>query len=125
MTSRLSAASPAGKPLKIPKDEFIEKSHDTNRITIIVGKEKKRYIVSRSFLRYYSTLLNAMILPGESVIELPRDKIEYWEILYEFVIRGGLHDGSVDFKGDCGQVLRECMDFLNYAAKYGNARHRL
>ncbi|EHL01918.1 hypothetical protein M7I_2103 [Glarea lozoyensis 74030] len=24
MTSRLSAASPAGKPLKIPKDEFIE-----------------------------------------------------------------------------------------------------
>jgi hypothetical protein len=94
------------------------KSHDTNKIHIIVREEKKHYVVSRSLLCCYSTVLDAMRLPGTSIIELPDDKIGDWEILYEFIIRGGFHDGLLDFKGSGKEIVGQCVELLKYAAKY-------
>jgi hypothetical protein len=52
------------------------------------------------------------------IIDLPNDKTEDWEVLYEFIIRGGLYDGPLECTGTGREVLQRCMAFLEYASHH-------
>ncbi|KAF4637887.1 hypothetical protein G7Y89_g192 [Cudoniella acicularis] len=114
--------APKATPKKLTSQEFLEKVTGP-RVDIYVGANKKHYSLPKKLFCYYSThfyrCFNGDFVEGKiQKLELPKDKIEDFEILVEYMLRGG---GGLTFtttKVDHA-AYNECVEFVTYADKYG------
>jgi hypothetical protein len=105
---------------EILRPSSCRKSNDKNRI-ITVRSNKKRYVFSKSLLYYYSKTFENQLagkvalhtIEGWSrpAIDLANDKTEDWEVLYEFMIKGGFHDGPLNAPEEVGKLFSNAWTF--------------
>jgi hypothetical protein len=92
------------------------------KVDIVVGKEKKFYSLPKLLLCHYSPYFdrcfNGKFIEAKSQkLQLPEDRVDDFEILLEYMLRGQL-SGSLVVKETGGEIIKRCINFLEYADKY-------
>jgi len=92
------------------------------KVDIVVGKDKKFYSLPKPLICHYSPYFdrcfNGKFFEAKSQrLQLPEDRVDDFEILLEYMLRGQL-SGSLVVNETGGEIIKRCMDFLEYADKY-------
>lgn len=92
------------------------------KVEVYVGAQRKHYSLPKLLLCHYSTYFdrcfNGRFIEAQSQkLDLPEDKVDDFEVLLEFMLRGTLA-GSLQVQETGGQAIRRCIEFLEYADKY-------
>jgi hypothetical protein len=92
------------------------------KVDIYVGSRKKHYNVPKLLLCHYSSYFDCCFNGSfkeakTQKLELPEDKVEDFEILLEYMLRGTITE-CILFTQKQGQPIQRCMNFLEYADRY-------
>jgi hypothetical protein len=95
------------------------------RVDIYVGKENKHYLLPKLLLCHYSPFFdkcfNGLFKEGQTQkLELPDDKVEFFELLVEYMLHEKVQDSTMFSKDRTFEDDKDhCIEFIAYAEKYG------
>ncbi|KAH8815744.1 hypothetical protein F5884DRAFT_191775 [Xylogone sp. PMI_703] len=93
------------------------------QVELYIGPNKHHYALPKRLLCHYSTYFNSCFNGGfaesqTQSIELPDDRVEHFELLLEYWLKGSMDDWFKAHPSKKKPVI-QCMDFLAFADKYG------
>lgn len=91
-------------------------------VDVYVGPEKKHYPLPKLLLihhsKFFEKCFNGQFKEGQTQkLDLPEDKVFHFDILIEYMSRGN-PSLVVNAAGNKAFIIRQCMDFIQYAGKY-------
>jgi len=94
------------------------------KVDVYVGAQKKQYSLPKLLLCHYSPCFNRcfngkFIEAQTQELKLPEDKVDDFEVLLEYMLRGQISEVFEVKKNQSASVaVQRCVNFLEYADKY-------